>query len=195
MIATRTCERCHQPINWAVRGDAHFCSVRCRVAAHRARHASDCPVPSVLRDLDRWVRHENKRPVTTHGCNASVTDPSCWASFAAASASTVGDGAGFVLAGDGIVCLDLDHCITGKAVAPWAEAILSRLPHTYIEVSPSGHGLHVWGLGALPAGRVVSVNGGRVECYGQGRYLTVTGRRFRRAPATLADLTTFIASL
>lgn len=32
----RTCQHCHKPLYCIARSDARFCSVRCRVAAHRA---------------------------------------------------------------------------------------------------------------------------------------------------------------
>lgn len=93
-----------------------------------------------------------------------------------------------MLNGDGVVCVDLDKCIDAAGVAPWASEILDAMPATYVEVSPSGRGLHVWGRGDMPAGRVLSVNGHNVEVYGNGRYLTVTGNRFGSAPSRLASL-------
>lgn len=102
---------------------------------------------------------------------------------------------GFVLNGDGIVCIDLDHCITDGGLDPWAATILASCPDTYVEVSPSGHGLHVWGLGDVPAGRVLAVIGGKVELYGSGRYLTVTEKPYAGAPSMLADLSALIAQV
>jgi len=187
-------ERCSAPLPVLARSDARFCSVRCRVAAHREVKAEQ-PIPLELRSRDRWVRHVDKRPVTVAGRSASSTSPRTWASYDDAAASTIGDGLGFVLNGDGIVCVDLDHCLVDGHVTEWAAPLLKALPATYIEVSPSGEGLHVWGTGRLPRGRVIGVPGGRVELYGAGRYLTVTGQRFRGAPSTLAPLGDFIAAL
>ena len=68
--------------------------------------------------------------------------------------SSAGVGPGFVLNGDGIVCIDLDHCLTGRVLEPWAADILAACPGTYIEVSPSGDGLHIWG-------RALDFDGGR----------------------------------
>jgi primase-polymerase (primpol)-like protein len=93
-----------------------------------------------------------------------------------------------VLNGDGIVCLDLDDCLSDAGLTPWAASVLASLPATYIELSPSERGLHVWGRGDLPHGRVLSVDGGKVELYGNGRYLTITGSRFGKAPSKLASL-------
>jgi len=110
--------------------------------------------------------------------------------------SRVGDGFGFVLDGDGIACVDLDHCLDERGrLEPWAAPLLERLPATYIEVSPSGRGLHIWGTGELQRGRRLMVDGGMVELYGRGRYMTVTGRRFRSAPSRLGDLSSTLASL
>lgn len=107
-----------------------------------------------------------------------------------------GVGLGYVLAeGDGVVCIDLDHCITGGEVAAWAREILDASPPTYVEVSPSGKGLHVWGLGHLDRGRVIRDGQRAVEVYSQGRYIAVTGRRFEGAPVALADLSGVIAVL
>lgn len=97
--------------------------------------------------------------------------------------------------GDGVVCLDLDGCLEGGVVADWARPVLARLPATYVEVSPSGTGLHVFGLGRVDRGRHFRVGPGRVEVYGWGRFICVTGLRFAGAPARLADVSEAIASL
>lgn len=169
-----------------------FCSTRCRVAAHRAKPT----IPADLTSRPRWVRRTaSKRPITPTGRPASSTDPSTWSSHAAAARSRAGTGLGFVLNGDGIACIDLDHCLDGGSVAPWAREILDRCPPTYVEISPSGDGLHIWGLADIPHGRRLAVDGGTAEIYGTGRYLTVTGRRHGKAPSTLSDLSDVIAHL
>ena len=135
-------------------------------------------------------------PLTVSGRPASSTDRSTWCSYRQAKASKVGAGVGFVLDGDGIVCLDIDHCIDeAGSVAAWAQRILDRVPATYVEVSPSGSGLHVFGFGDVAHGRRVRVEGGTVEVYGWGRYIAVTGRRHDGAPARLADISEAVASL
>lgn len=168
------------------------------MSSYRARLRADSAsvVPAGLRSRDRWVRHVAKRPITVTGRAASVTNPRTWAAYAAAHASTVGDGLGFVLCGgDGLVCIDIDRCIEDGNLAPWAADLLARSPRTFVEVSPSGTGLHLWGTGELDRGRVVKVDGGRLELYGQARYMTVSGRRFAGAPSELAPLGDFIATL
>lgn len=167
------------------RRHARFCSTRCRVAAHRSRSR----VPSELRRRPRWVRYAaSKAPLTVDGGAASSTDAATWSDYGSAAKSKAGVGLGFVLNGDGVACIDLDHCFDGGLVAPWARRVLDAVGSTYVEVSPSGGGLHVWGRGRLPRGRRVVVESGTVECYSAGRYITVTGRRFGGAPDALADL-------
>lgn len=124
------------------------------------------------------------------GSFASVTTPSTWSTYRAAAAAPVGVGLGYVLAeGDGVVCIDLDHCLTGAQLAPWAREILDRCAPTFVEVSPGGDGLHIWGRGSVERGRRIRRDGAAIEVYGGGRYIAVTGTRFEQAPATLADLT------
>jgi primase-polymerase (primpol)-like protein len=103
---------------------------------------------------------------------------------------------GFVLNGDGISCVDLDHCIVDGVLAPWAQRIVDRAPGCYVERSPSGDGLHIWGYASVPQGRVVSTpGGGKAEVYGWGRYLTVTSRPWGDTPSRLGDLTGLVSEL
>jgi primase-polymerase (primpol)-like protein len=154
-------------------------------------------VPKELTARPRWVRRdERKAPRRVDGGFASVTEPSTWTSYRQAVGSSVGVGVGFVLAaGDGVVCVDLDHCLDGDRLAPWARAVLDRCPPTFVEVSPSGDGLHVWGRAVVERGRRLRRDGEAIEVYGQGRYIAVTGRRFEDCPARLADLTEVVSSL
>lgn len=104
---------------------------------------------------------------------------------------------GFVLDGDGIVCIDLDHCIDDEGrVSPWARRILDAAGQTWVEISRSRKGLHVWGRGSLPHGRRIHLDGGgTAELYGDGRFIAVTGETFGGTPRRLGDLTRVIDSL
>lgn len=181
------CTVCQSQLSPLRRGDQVTCSSKCRVAAHRALPALE------LRDRARWVRRmSSKMPMRCDGSPASSTNPDTWCDYNTAATSNIGAGLGFVLNGDGIVCVDFDHCLDGRGRAlPWAAALLESVPATYIEVSPSGDGLHVWGFGTVGKARVIT----GVEVYGNGRYLTVTGRRWRACGSSFANIDEWIGSL
>ena len=177
-----TCAWCGT--SFAGRADARYCSTACRVGAHRAQP------PEQLRRLKRWLRHDRKRPIQVSGAPASSTNPNTWTTYERAAASTRGSGLGFAL-GDGIACIDLDHCLTDGVLADWAAPIVRACRGTYIEISPSGDGLHIFGFAEVGKGR----KRGGVEVYDRGRYMTVTMRRYKRAPLVLQDLSAVVATL
>jgi hypothetical protein len=183
-LAMRFCTHCGHEIHPAAIASAVYCSTRCRVAHHRSLKD---PVPLELRSLDRWVRYlaKSKIPLQTRGAYAKSNDPTTWNTYAACRESTRGQGVGFVLNGDGIICVDLDHCIQADGhLTAMAAFLLGATPATYIETSPSGTGLHVWGKGYLPR----AIVGKTAEAYSTGRYITLTGKRFNGSPSKLADL-------
>lgn len=186
------CARCHLAIE-SSRSDAIYCSTECRVQAARFRER----VPAELRARARWVRYsKNKVPLQVTSLPAKPNDAATWSSFDEVVTSSVGVGVGFVLDGDGIVCVDLDNAIDGKGrIKPWARDILAMLPATYAEVSPSGKGLHIWGTGEVVLGRRWRHADGGVEVYGTGRYLTVTGKRVRNVPQALNALPNLVELL
>ncbi|MFJ9819698.1 bifunctional DNA primase/polymerase [Streptomyces sp. NPDC101151] len=198
MKTERQCAHCEGDMPIVARADARTCSTRCRVALHRAMKKR--VIPDELTTRDRWVRRAaDKRPLTVAGMAASSTDPRTWSTHKDAAASTAGAGLGFVLSDvDDIVCLDLDHCLnplTGR-LAPWAAAILRDAGTTYVEVSPSGYGLHIWGRADVRQGRRIRrPDGTAVEVYGTGRYIAMTGRRHGDTPSVLADVSDVVCRL
>jgi len=167
-----------------------YCGSGCRVRAHRDRRRSPewvaemqaeaDPIPQELRDLSRWVRHRDKQPIATGGWRISVHDTEAWVSYPEAIECSRGDGVGFVLNGDGIVCIDLDDCVADGVVDDEALAFLELLGPSYTEFSPSKRGLHVWGYGHLDKGKRFKLGGLKVEAYPAGRFITVTGDPYRR---------------
>lgn len=132
---------------------------------------------------NQWVRRDGKRPIRVDGRPASSTDSSTWSSFEAAATSRAGDGLGIML-GNGLGCLDLDHCMTGAGeLKPWAAAELERAENVvFVEVSMSGTGLHVFLL--MPEGpghKVKQPDGGVVETYSRARFIACTGRSWEVA--------------
>ena len=157
-------------------------------------------MPSAMARRRQWVRRtDSKVPLSVVGPKvrpASSTDPETWSTYSAVSRSTAGAGLGFVLSVmDRLVCIDLDHALLDGELRPWARRIVDRLPETYIEVSPSGTGLHVWGFGTLERGRRIRRGDSSIEVYDRGRYITVTREPFENAPSTLADLSKVIDDL
>lgn len=184
------CAHCHS-LFAARRSDAVFCSGRCRVYAFRELRGQ---IPRALLDLPRWVLFDDRKiPRRVDGSTASSTDPGSWVSFvtAAEAARDCGRGVGFVLNGDGIACIDLDHCIVDGRLTDLARGVLAAASGAYVEISPSGTGLHVWGLASV--GKGVRRDG--VEVYDRGRYMTVTGRRWRGAGRGLVDIQPLVDSL
>ncbi|MBG6239889.1 primase-polymerase (primpol)-like protein [Mycetocola sp. CAN_C7] len=140
-----------------------------------------------MRILPNFVRFSARKvPLAVNGGQASTIDPTTWATYDEAKASTRGVGVGFVLNGDGIGVIDLDHCIEGGVIATWAQDVLDANPGTFTEVSISGTGLHVWGLLPASGGRVIR-DGRSIEIYSQGRYIAL-GAPLKGTVATLKPL-------
>ena len=113
---------------------------------------------------------------------ASASNPASWGTLDEALACAEKyhfSGVGFVFTKEsGYIGLDVDNCLdeNGKPNET-ATDILNRLPPTYIEISPSGTGLHIFLFGALPPGGNRNSKHG-VEMYDSARYFTMTGKRF-----------------
>jgi len=132
---------------------------------------------------------------------ASATDPSTWRNptsvFAAIHADTTGTlvGIGFVLHGDGTVCVDLDHCVDEHGnISPEAQQILERFPNTYAEYSLSGRGIHIW----VRTSRPLPDDGKRtngIEIYQNKRYIAITMDILPHRPQNIADYTDELHSL
>ena len=154
-------------------------------------------VPEELRPLRRWVgwratwdpskekwRKPPHSPVTGEAIGAVEKYAEHWLTFAEAMEGIKKhglDGPGFVFKdGDGYVGIDFDDCRndgrTHNEIGHW----LKWFP-TYLEISPSGTGVHAIGKGkinkALTATEVPKADGAKVEIYCKDRYFTYTGQR------------------
>ncbi len=153
-------------------------------------------VPLILRQLPAWVVWRSigcgprwrKLPCDPRtGRAASCADPATWAPFGdAVTAYRHGgyDGIGLQLTHP-FVGVDLDGCRcpdTGH-LAPWAVDVVRAL-NSYTEISVSGHGLHLFATGTLPAGWRRLADPG-IEVYDRGRFFTVTGQHLAGTPLTV----------
>ena len=156
-------------------------------------------IPTDLRDRPQWVvwrygemqaNGKRKKPIYSPvtGGPAKTNDPSTHGTFEQAVWKVVMggfQGLGFVLdQSDPFTCIDLDHCRDAKtgAITPQAEQIIRRFD-SYIEVSPSGEGVHIWVYGALPGPN--KGPGNIAEVYDHAHYLTVTGDHLEGTPSTI----------
>jgi putative DNA primase/helicase len=121
-----------------------------------------------------------KIPIRPDGRPADSTNRRTWATFAeCAKAYEEGraDGAGFVTAAaDPYTLIDLDHVIDREtgSIAPWAHEIIEAATEegAYIELSPSGTGVHIFGKGPQKFdGRKAN----DAEMYCRGRFFTLSG--------------------
>ncbi len=155
-------------------------------------------VPEALRGHHAWVvwrfiaggPRRGKLPCDPRtGQAASCADPATWATFSDAVTAYCHDsydGIGLQLTPP-IVGVDLDACRhpdTG-VIAPSSLAVVHEL-QSYTEISPSGCGLHVLALGALPAGWRRRPDLG-IEAYDGGRFFAVTGQHLPGTPRTVQD--------
>lgn len=139
-------------------------------------------LPNVMRGSARWVAWKpvlrrgrwSKMPIQTNGSPASSTNPRTWTSFDAVKDFPR---RGWVL-GEGIGCIDLDDCIRDGQIASWALAVLEEYKRdaVWIEVSPSGAGVHVFVPMGTGKGTVIR-DGRNIEVYppDSGRFICVTG--------------------
>lgn len=184
-MTSKLCKYCKNPLN-LLRSDAVFCSQKCGTYFRR----KSPKFPRVLTSRARWVRWKSaksgnrvtKIPLTVSGRAASSTDEKTWSAYSTARNSSVGNGLGFVLNGDGISCIDLDDVIEDGVLDRRAKDLMDSVESFYVEVSPSGNGLHIWTRESSPSGRQVYAqdDGLKVEWYSTGRYMTMTGNVYSK---------------
>jgi primase-polymerase (primpol)-like protein len=75
--------------------------------------------------------------------------PERWINFN--EAKTMNEPLGFVLVEeDRIICIDLDHAIQGGKLTPMAKEVIESFTGTYMELSQSGKGIHIFAKGTIP---------------------------------------------
>lgn len=159
-------------------------------------------IPATMRQAKRWapwraewneskqkyvkIPHRAERPEFGLSNKSAVG----WVTFDQAMAAyrAVPDkfaGVGYLMTGPhGVTGVDLDHCVEGGQVAPWAQEVAAKLD-SYTEISPSGTGLHIMVAGDVPVDWMNHDQG--IEVYGgnAARFLCVTGCRIDGSPLEL----------
>ena len=161
-------------------------------------------IPEALREQPWVLWREEPRPgdkpakvpyrVADPWRRASSTDPASWAAFedavdaysalAGLAHATCGPvaGIGVVLTlTAGITCLDLDRVIAPDGALDTRAETIVECCDSWTEISPSGTGLHVFVLGAVPR----ALKGAQLEVYSDARYIAVTGHRWPGTPDEL----------
>ena len=144
-------------------------------------------IPDEMKSRRQWVlwkletrgEHTTKIPYSVqYDGKASSTDPGTWGSYEQAVNTLMKNrglynGIGFVLTGDGLVFIDIDHSLNDRKLSDTAKDIITTLGKTYTEISQSGHGLHLFVRGSIPKSFNNRVTG--VEMYSEGRFCAMTG--------------------
>lgn len=134
----------------------------------------------VLWKAKKMITNENKEkltkvPIGKNGRATSITNPTCFKPFEQAVEEWtnlgIADGIGFCLTeSDPFTCIDLDKISTWNG---WEE-IIEKFKGTYMEVSPSKTGLHIWCKAKLELSATEKQKVGKIEVYDKKRYMTVT---------------------
>lgn len=151
------------------------CSNACRQALYRKRKAEKASkIPKEMTSRAQWVRADGKRPLQVSGSFASSTNPATWAEFRQVQKGA-GDGYGVML-GNGLGCVDIDHCFIGGRLQGWARKVVEAIhePILFIERSLSGEGLHIF----IEAPEAKGTKRGQVERYTRQRFIRMTGDAF-----------------
>lgn len=151
-------------------------------------------IPQELKDQKRWAPWKaewsekrgkyDKIPCHVNGHGISTTKPEQWFTYAEAlqayaNAADRYAGLGYVMTGPhDLVGIDLDNCVTGNTIAPWAQAIIGQA-RSYTELSPSGKGLRIFVRGTVPDDWTNHDVGVEIYAGHQGRFLTVSGSRLK----------------
>lgn len=151
-------------------------------------------VPRELKEHARWAPWKavwndkrgkyDKIPCYPNGTGISTAKPERWASYRVALQAYEGNkshfaGVGYLMTGPhGIVGIDLDHCIDGNVIAPWAQELIDTVA-TYTELSPSGTGLRMFSYGEIDVDWTNHEVGIEMYAGHEPRFLTVTGARLK----------------
>ena len=136
----------------------------------------------------RWVvwkletvnSRETKVPYSVSGSKASSNNPETWNTYEKIVA--VSNKVGIVFKEDKLLLgIDIDHCIENGLIVHEQKEIIEnfiRKTNTYVEISPSGTGLHIF-LILTESFSLLLNKKAPYEIYNSGRYFTVTGNSYK----------------
>lgn len=111
--------------------------------------------------------------------------PATWLSWDIATAYAQSLGAGYgvgivIHEGSGLLCVDIDGCITDGVVSELAKRLIrearAACPDVYVETSMSGKGIHIIGpYAGAPPPHSTKNKELHVELYTSARYIALTG--------------------
>lgn len=144
------------------------------------------PIVSILtalavRQMFVVYRASDKCPVGADGTNIDAQNPLNWmlpsVALARAEALGSGYGVGVVLyEGCGYACIDVDHALQPDGTwSPVAIGLCTRFSGAYVEVSMSGHGLHIFFRCDNPPEHATKNIPLHIEFYTAARYMALTG--------------------
>jgi hypothetical protein len=151
----------------------------------------------VLTDSDSKVPRAVRRPDSD--CDQKLSRNHCsWEVLRTAPDTLNGPGfaCGTVDKDITIALVDLDKCRNPQTgvIDKWAWKIIRHL-NSYTEVSPSGKGIHIFVIGALPSDAKKQQKVYKLEIYDRKRFSTVTGHRLPEMPDDLQPRETELRSL
>ena len=154
-------------------------------------------IPAALREHRRFAPYRapwddkrgkyDKVPCLANGYGLSTARPERWMSFDAAVSAwrarpDLFAGVGYLMTGPhGIVGIDLDRCVAGGQLEPWAQELITQLA-SYAEISPSGTGARVMAACDIPADWTNHERGIEVYAGHEPRFLTLTGQHLPDTP-------------
>lgn len=167
-------------------------------------------IPQELKSQQRWAPWKavwnakrdkyDKIPCYPNGMGISTAKPERWMSYEVAHQAYQGNtarfaGMGYLMTGPhGIVGIDLDHCVVGSEIAPWAQELVDGAA-TYTELSPTGTGLRMFTRGAIDVDWTNHDVGIEVYAGHEPRFLTVTGSRLDVSVEGITDAPEVIAAI
>lgn len=147
-------------------------------------------IPLKIKEYPQWIvwrleekqgdKKSTKVPYNPHVITerASSTDRKTWGTFDEAVEvynTSLFSGVGFVFSKDDpFIGIDFDHCLVDRKINKCA-FVNTKLFDSYTEVSQSGTGLHVIGIGDNPGGTDAGHKKGDIEFYTHGRFFALTG--------------------